>query len=247
MTAARSALITGASRGIGLSIARRLASQGYCLTLAARNQEDLDGVAAQLRAEFGVDARGVAADLSRPEDLAHLVQSHVDTSPGLDALVLNGGVGLLGGVERADRERLDNVFQINFTSALLLFQHALPALRATAANSPGTGARVIALASILGVYPQPKLGGYAASKAALRSLMESINLEHSSAGINATAICPAYVATDMTTWLEDSITAESMIAASDIAELVASLLALSPRAVVNEIVVSRAGTDGRMP
>lgn len=247
MTITRSALITGASRGIGLMIAERLAAQGYSLTLTARTQADVDRVATELSAAHGISAQGIAADLTRAEDLPALVAEHAAMSPTMDALILNGGMGLLGGVERMSHERLAEVFQVNFFSALQLFQSALPALRGAVERSPHRGARVIALASILGVHSQPRLGGYAASKAAVRSLVETINLEHSGNGISATAICPAYVATDMTAWLKDAIPSDEMLAGEDVAEITASLLALSPQAVVNEIVMSRAGTDGRIP
>lgn len=246
MTFSRSALITGASRGIGLSIADVLAARGYDLTVSARTQSDVDRVAARLESSYGISAQGVAADLSQPSELDQLVAAHAARFPRMDALVLNAGMGSLGSIERLDSERVQQIFQVNFGSAVQLFQAALPYLRAAADPSPGNGARVIALASILGVYPQPKLGAYAASKAALRSLVESINLEHSESGISATAICPGYVATDMTAWLKDTVHPDVMIRPDDIAHLVGALVALSSRAVVNEIVVSRAGTDGRI-
>jgi short-subunit dehydrogenase len=102
----------------------------------------------------------------------------------------------------------------------------------------------VALASITGVYAEAGLAVYGATKAALISLTETLNVEESGNGVSATALAPAYVDTDMSAWIHDTIPPEAMIEVNDIVELVDALLRLSSRAVVPKIVVGRAGTDG---
>jgi NAD(P)-dependent dehydrogenase (short-subunit alcohol dehydrogenase family) len=93
------------------------------------------------------------------------------------------------------------------------------------------------------VYAESGLAVYGATKAALISLTETLNVEESGNGVTATAIAPAYVDTDMAAWIHDTIPPESMIEVADIVELVNTLLRLSAKAVVPKLVVGRAGTD----
>jgi 3-oxoacyl-[acyl-carrier protein] reductase len=97
------------------------------------------------------------------------------------------------------------------------------------------------LSSVAGVYPEPGLAAYGASKAALIALCQSINAEVSAAGVTATAICPGYVDTDMTAWMRDRIDPAEMISTADIAELAMSLTRLWARAVVPGLIITRAG------
>jgi NAD(P)-dependent dehydrogenase (short-subunit alcohol dehydrogenase family) len=133
---------------------------------------------------------------------------------------------------------------VNLRAPVLLLQQCLPLLRVAAAANLGRGAKVVALSSITGVYSEAQLGVYGATKAALISLVSTFNTEESGNGVTATAISPAYVDTDMSAWIHDKIPAEEMIEVGDIVELVDSLLRLSSKAVVPNIVVTRAGTDG---
>ena len=100
------------------------------------------------------------------------------------------------------------------------------------------------LSSITGIYAEAGLAAYGASKAAMLSLVETLNAEESANGITATAIAPAYVDTDMSAWTHDTIAPETMIPASDIAIIVDSLLRLSHRSVIGPIIMTRAGTTG---
>ncbi|MBB6390498.1 SDR family NAD(P)-dependent oxidoreductase [Microbacterium thalassium] len=243
----RAALVTGGSRGIGYAIAQRLAADGFALTLCARDRDRLESAAAALRAEHGVEVHVHAADLSDPEGYVDIVAAHAEARGSLDALVLNAGMGTVGPIADATGERLHKLMVVNAFSAIGLFRSALGMLRETAARNEEHGAKVIAVGSILGAHPHAQLGAYAASKAALVSLVKTLNLEHSGEGISSTAILPAYVATDMTTWLGDSVPRNTMLSAAEIAGVASMLAALSRRAVVDEIVIARAGTDGRIP
>ncbi|MEV0550648.1 SDR family oxidoreductase [Nocardia salmonicida] len=240
----KSALISGASRGIGLGIANRLAQQGYSLTITARNADRLDAVAANLRAYGAVEVTTVAADMSDAEGVARVLTAHTARHTAMSALILNAGVGTAGMLAETSMQRFDKTIAVNVRAPIQLIQGALPMLRAGAAADPGHGAKVIALSSITGIYAEAGFAVYGAAKAALCSVLTALNAEESGNGVTATAIAPAYVDTDMTAWIHEQVPPEQMIEVNDIVEIVDSLLRLSARAVVPTIVMSRAGTDG---
>ncbi|MFD1814825.1 SDR family NAD(P)-dependent oxidoreductase [Rhodococcus gannanensis] len=240
----KSALVTGASRGIGFGIASSLAAQGYSLTLSARDEQRLAEVADTLKAAGAPRVVAVAGDLADPDAVGQLAQRHTAEFGAMDALIVNAGVGTAGEIGEFPMRRFDKTVAVNLRAPVQLLQECLPLLRAGAAANPGRGAKVVALSSITGVYSEAQLGVYGATKAALVSLVSTFNAEESGRGVTATAISPAYVDTDMSAWIKDRIAAESMIEVGDIVELVDSLLRLSSKAVVPNIVVTRAGTDG---
>ena len=240
----RTALITGASRGIGAGIAERLAQQGYALTLTARDSARLDTVAAELRAAGAADVAAVAADMSDAEAVTGVLEQHSQRFGAMSALVLNAGVGYAEPIADTAMRRFDKTFAVNLRAPLQLIQGALPLLRAAAAAEPARGAKVIALSSITGVYAEAGLSVYGAAKAALISLVATLNAEESGNGVTASTLAPAYVDTDMSAWIHDRIPPEDMLAVNDIVEVVDSLLRLSAKAVVGNVVMSRAGTDG---
>jgi 3-oxoacyl-[acyl-carrier protein] reductase len=160
-----------------------------------------------------------------------------------DVLVLAAGVGTAGDLRSLPVRRLDKQYAVNVRAPFVLVQALLPLLSRTAAAHPRNGAKIIALSSITGVYPEPRLSAYGASKAALRSLCRAVNAEMSESGVSATAICPGYVDTDMTEWVRDRIEPRHMISTDDIAELAMSITRLSPYAVVSEVVVTRPGAQ----
>lgn len=238
-----SALVTGASRGIGLGVATRLAQQGYGLTISARDPERLEKVAAQLREAGAAEVLPVAADLADAETGARLVAAHGEAFGTMRALILNAGVGTAGTIADFPAHRLDKTIAVNLTAPFALLQAALPLLRAAAAQDPGRGAKVVALSSITGAYAEAGLAAYGATKAALMSLIETLNAEESGGGVTGSAIAPAYVDTDMSDWIKDRIPAEQMLEVNDVVELVDALLKLSSRAVLPKLVLSRAGAS----
>ncbi|MDF2472217.1 MAG: oxidoreductase [Rhodococcus erythropolis] len=160
------------------------------------------------------------------------------------ALVLNAGVGTSGRVADYPMRRFDKTVAVNLRTPFALLQASLPLLRTAADADLAGGAKVIALASMAGVYAESGLAVYGATKAALISMVEALNAEESGNGVSATAIAPGYVDTDMSAWTHDRITPETMIKVDDIVELVDGLLKLSSRAVVPKVVMTRAGTNG---
>lgn len=244
MTGGRgSAMVTGASRGIGLGIATRLAEQGRGLTITARRQDALDAVAEELREAGAPSVVAMAGDLADTEHLAAAVAAHGAQFGSMSALVLNAGVGTAGTIADYPAHRFDKSVAVNLRAPLVLMQEALPLLRAGAAADPEHGAKVIALASIAGVYPEAGLAVYGATKAALISMVEALNAEESAGGVTGAALAPGYVDTDMSAWTHDTVPPETMIEVADIVELVDALLRLSARAVVPRLVVNRAGAS----
>ena len=224
----RSALVTGGSSGIGLAIARMLHEEGYSLTLAARRLERLEAAAAEL------GATAVAVDVQHEEECARLVATHLEAHGGLDVLVNSAGVGIAGRIGDTQTKHFDLQQSVNLRSAFLVTREALPALR----TSHGY---VVNLASIAGTIPTPGLATYGAAKAALISLSRSLAREEAGAGVRVTAVCPAFVDTPMAGWT--GLASEAMIQPEDCAELVRSLLRLSPAARVPVVVIERAGDD----
>jgi short-subunit dehydrogenase len=241
---ARSALVTGASRGIGRGIALALAERGWRLTLVARDPARLADAAAEISAAGASHVDSVVVDLAAPDAPAAAVAAHAAGQDSMDALVLAAGVGSAGPLHGYPTARYEKLFAINTRAPFVLVSQALPLLRAAARQRPSRGARVIALASIVGVYTEPSLTVYGATKAALLALCRGLNAEESADGVTATAIAPGYVDTDMTAWVRDAVPPEAMIPVDDVVTAATALVDMSPRSVINEIVISRAGTRG---
>ncbi|WP_232716993.1 SDR family NAD(P)-dependent oxidoreductase [Gordonia metallireducens] len=237
----RAALVTGASRGIGAAIAERFAADGWDLTISARGREALENKAAELRERGAGRVEVVPADMTDADAITALGTAHADAFGRCDALIINAGMGSKGAVAQMPVKRFDRLYEVNVRAPYILLQSVLPTLRATA-ESVGA-AKVIAVASITGVYPEPELSAYGATKAALISLCETFNLEESENGVSATTIAPGYVNTDMTDWLKDRIPADEMITAADVAVVAHSITQLSRFAVLPNVVLTRPGTN----
>lgn len=237
----RRALVTGASRGIGAEVARRLAGCGFDLTLSARGIDGLEELAGRLRTEHGVRVEVVAANMAVEDDITRLAQQHRDAHDGeLDVLVLNAGMGSIGRFADYPVRRLDTLFAVNLRSAFVLTQQLLPLLR-DAGQRRRTGGRIIAVSSTTGQVGEPLNSAYGATKAALISWCETLSTEESENGVSATAVCPGYVATAMTAGLHETVPCEEMIPVEDVAEAVVSLTRFSKRSVVPTLTLTRPG------
>jgi 3-oxoacyl-[acyl-carrier protein] reductase len=242
LAAVRSVLITGASRGIGLGMAERLAGRGWGLTIAGRDGARLSHVVELLRARGAADVIGMPGDILNDDYLTSLVTAHREHFTTMDAVIINAGSGSSGKLANFHLKRFDKQIATNLRSAFVLVQLCLPALRA-AANSGGLyGAKVIAMASLTGLQAEPELAAYGAAKAGLIALCRSLNAEENCNGITATAIAPGYVDTDMAEYKREVLPPQDMIAVSDVVELVDACLRLTRRSVVAEIAIARSGT-----
>ncbi|ADI11776.1 3-oxoacyl-(acyl-carrier-protein) reductase [Streptomyces bingchenggensis BCW-1] len=235
--ARRAALVTGASRGIGREIAGRLAEEGFDLMLSARGGDALREAAAECGKRGGTHVRTVPADMAVEDDVRRVIDAHRTAYGRLDLLVLSAGVGSAVPLGSYPSHRFDRQFAVNVRAPFLLIDGCMELLRHTAP------ARIVAISSIAGQAPEPRLAAYAASKAALTALCEAVNTEASADGVAATAICPGYVDTDMSAWNHDRVPPAEMITSGDIAELVITMTRLSPRAVVPYLPVVRTGSQ----
>jgi 3-oxoacyl-[acyl-carrier protein] reductase len=238
----RAALVTGASRGIGRTTARRLAQEGYDLTLTGRDEATLATAAAELT-ELGGRVEVTPADMAIEADVRRVAQEHGAAFGRLDALVLSAGVGSSAPLGGYPLKRFDKQFTVNVRAPFTLIDECIGLLRATAKEVSLSGTKIIAISSITASVPEPGLAAYGASKAALIALCEAVNTEASADGVTATAICPGYVDTDMSAWMHDRIPPTEMITADDLAELVLTITRMSAHAVVPQIPVVRAGSQ----
>ena len=234
--AERAAIVTGASSGIGLEIARMLGAEGHALTLAARRPEKLEGAAAQLRDE-GHDVQAVAGDLGQEEDVKRVVAAHRERYGRLDVLVNNAGVGIGAPVGELDTKRVDLQLATNLRSTILFYRECHDML--VAAGAEHRSALVVNMASLAGKSGQPWLSVYGATKAAIVNFSQAMDKELAGQGVKSTALCPGFVDTAMADFIKEQIRPEDMIRTTDVAEAVRFLLRLSPACIIPEIVFAR--------
>jgi NAD(P)-dependent dehydrogenase (short-subunit alcohol dehydrogenase family) len=234
----RAAIVTGASRGIGLAIAEALGEDGYGLTLAARKPEPLEQTAEGLRGK-GFAVEHVAANLIDEDNIRSVVARHRERFGRLDVLVNNAGVGVGAAVAEQQTKYVDLQVDVNLRAMILFYRECAEMLRATGAEH--RGALVVNLSSISGKSAQPWLSVYSATKAAVVAYTQAMNKELNSDGVKSVAFCPGFVDTDMTNFVKESVDPDEMLRPQDIAEAVRFILRLSPACVVPEIVFQRPG------
>jgi len=237
--AQRAAIVTGASSGIGLAIARLLGEEGYALTVAARRPEKLAQAAEGLRGE-GFEVLDVPAMLAEEDGVKAVVAAHRERYGRLDVLVNNAGVGIGAPVGEIQTKRLDMQLDVNLRSIVLFYRECADLLRAAAAEH--RSAQVVNTASISGKRGQAWLSVYSATKAGVVGWTEAMNKELAPEGIKSCALCPAFVDTPMTDFAKaGGVAAEDMITPQDIAESVRMLLKVSPACLIPEIIFERPG------
>lgn len=181
-------LITGASKGIGAELARQLAARGAKLVLAARNEAQLEAVAAQCRA-LGAQVVVVRADVALERDCHAIVAGALVAFGRVDTLVNNAGASMWAKFEDLeDLGILERIMRVNYLGAAYCTHHALPHLRAARG-------RIVAIASLAGRTGVPTRTGYAASKHAMAGFFDSLRIELAGSGVSVTLVCPGFVAT----------------------------------------------------
>ena len=183
------ALVTGASSGMGREFAVHLARQGTGLVLVARSRDVLEDLAAQLRREQGVEVEVVVADLTVDEDLARVGERLRNGAPLIDLLVNNAGVGTIGPFADLPQERVEDVARLNVLALLSLTHAAAEQMRR---RDHGT---ILNMASLAGYAPVPHFTVYAATKAFVLALTLGLREELRGTGVSVTALAPGFVDT----------------------------------------------------
>src|SRR5436305_2885574 len=221
----RAAIVTGASRGIGLALAEALAEEGYGVTLTARKPDRLEQTAAELR-DKGYEVEHVAANMADEDGIRGVVSAHRERFGRLDVLVNNAGVGVGAPAAEHQTKAIDLQLDVNVRAIVLFYRECLELLRAAGAEH--RSALVVNLASIAGKSPAPFISVYSATKAAVVAYTRAMNKELAADGVKSTAFCPAFVDTDMSDWVKDRIPPEQMLHTSDIGEALRFMLRVSP-------------------
>ena len=222
------ALITGASRGIGLAIARNLAAMGAKLGLCARDPKRLSSVAAEFECQ-GISVAAVPADLSRSEVIAPLVEKTEQSLGPVEILVNNAGIGYFGPSHEASEANWDAVLDTNLKSVFLLSRAVAPGMIAHRAG------HIVNVASLAGKNSFAGGGIYCASKWGLLGLTECMAEDLRPHGIRVSAICPGSVATDFSP--HGAKDPRKMLQPEDVAHAVAMILTQAPQSFISEVVL----------
>lgn len=185
----QTALITGASSGIGEAFARALATPGDTLILVARSKDKLDALAATLRADHGVAVEVIAADLSRAGCGPALAAEVSQRGLAVDLLINNAGFGSAGAFAKENPARDAEMIDLNVSAVVELAHAFLPAMLERRRGG------ILNVASVAGFQPTPNMAIYGATKAFVLSFSESLWAEVRGRGVKVTALCPGPVDT----------------------------------------------------
>tara|TARA_B100000945_G_scaffold55102_1_gene40420 strand:- start:536 stop:1249 length:714 start_codon:yes stop_codon:yes gene_type:complete len=221
-------MVSGANRGIGAALAERFHSDGWALSLGARNREELE----QSVTRWGDDnVRCYHYDALNSSTADAWVEETLSDFGRIDGLTNNAGVGHMESLSDLSEEILDEMWSVNVKGPLRLIQRTLPHLA-----SCGEG-RIVNVVSLSGKRVKGTFApGYAMSKHALLALHHAVRHATFEHGIRVTAICPGYVETDMTASF--GVDPSIMIQAADLAETVATIVRLPNTATVAEILMT---------
>lgn len=186
----KTALVTGASSGIGVELARIHAERGGDLVLVARRQDRLEALKADLEATHGIRAHLIVKDLARAEAAAEIHDELTSRGVSIDYLINNAGFGNGGFFHEQDWARNEAMIQVNVTAVAALMRRFVPEM-----VSRG-GGRILNVASMAAFLPGPLQATYYASKAFVVSFSEAIGNELAGTGVTVTALCPGPVDTE---------------------------------------------------
>lgn len=199
--AGKSAVVTGAGRGFGASVAELFAAEGARVVVADVDGASADGTARRI-VEAGGEAVGLQADVTSAADAERMAQTAVDRFGGLDVLVNNAGIASAGSVCEVSPEEWDRVMAINVKGSYLCSRYAV------AHMARSGGGSIVCIASASGVIGQQAQVAYNVSKHAVIGLVRCMALDHAADGIRVNAVCPGTMRTPML----DALSAEQLAA-----------------------------------
>jgi NADP-dependent 3-hydroxy acid dehydrogenase YdfG len=241
----KTALVTGASSGIGRATASSLAQSGAAVVVYARRKERLDELASEIAGKGG-KALAVAGDASRPADIDSLMEQALNWGEGgrkLDIVVVNAGRGLAGGLLDSDESQWREVYEINVLGAAHLLRVAAKYLSGRKSGD------IVAIGSVVGRNISPFSGFYGSSKFAVAGLVEGLRREVCSYGVRVSLVMPGVVVSgfqEVAGYTEENFgkgVAQfgKLLDPKDIAEGICWLLSLPPHVNVNEIMIRPTG------
>jgi short-subunit dehydrogenase len=187
----RTALVTGASAGIGMAFARILGERGFDLVITARRTGRLEHLANELESQSGITAHVMPADLARPDTARQLVQSLEQRRIAIDMLINNAGIGIAGQYRDISWDRHSEFIQLMVTAPCQLIHHLLPGM-----IRRGYG-RIVNVSSVAGLIPGGARSSlYGASKAFLISFTQALHSEQRRTGVHLSALCPGFTRTE---------------------------------------------------
>ena len=189
-SATSAALITGASAGIGLEIARQLAAKGHGVVLVARRKDRLEEIAAELSSTYGVRAETISADLSKEASRRRVPGRVTELELDIDILINNAGFATNGAFDEADPARELEQVRVLVEAPVALTSAFLPGMVARKRGA------ILNVASTAGMQPLPYSAGYSAAKAYVLTFSEALHVEQRGHGITVTALAPGPVSTD---------------------------------------------------
>ncbi|MBB3193607.1 SDR family NAD(P)-dependent oxidoreductase [Roseateles terrae] len=218
------ALVTGASTGIGATYAERLAQRGHDLVLVARDESRLETVAARIRENYKVQVDVLRADLTQPEDLA-AVEARLINDPRIGVLINNAGMAQSGAFVGQSAQNIERLISLNVTALTRLAAAIAPRL-----VEAGTGT-IVNIGSVVGLAPEFGMTVYGATKAFVLFLSQGLHLELSPKGIYVQAVLPAATRTEI--WERAGIDVNTLPEVMDVRELVdAALIGYDRRELV---------------
>ncbi|MFO1351980.1 MAG: SDR family oxidoreductase [Gammaproteobacteria bacterium] len=224
------ALITGASTGIGQSIASAYAREGAKVVLAARSRDKLESVAADIRGKGGA-ALVVPTDATIEQEVLALFQKTMDTFGRLDILVNNAGISVGKPTDEMTLEEWRRVIDINLTGAFLCSREALKIMKRQRSG------RILNIGSISAKVPRPNSAPYTTSKFGLEGLTRSLALDGRAFGIAASVLHPGNTMTPIWSGREEQAKKEGVMSPDDLAKVALTMVTLPPEVNVLESVV----------
>ena len=226
------AIVTGAGRGIGRSIALALAQNGSWVSLAARTGSELKAVRGEIEGSGG-QAAIFPADISREEDVVSLVRGTLDRYGRLDILINNAAIGIFGPLAQTTTESWDQVMAINARGPFMLCREAIPYLKDQDTST------IINITSVVGVKGYVNQAAYTASKHAVMGMTKVLAKEVQEDGIRVHAVCPGGVDTEMVGDARPDLERSVLMQPEEIADIILFLLTRKGNGVIDEIHVRR--------
>ncbi len=228
----KTALVTGSSRGIGESIARRLSLLGIHVVITGRDAKKLDALRHKIQSS-GAKSHTIVADLSDPASPEKLIRETIQTFGRLDILINNAGYAVSKSLSMTDLEEWDRMIAINARGPFFLCKEAIQYLQKSDC------ATIINISSVVGRMGYENQAAYAASKHALMGFSKVLAREVQPLGIRVHTIAPGGVATDMVKTMRSDLDTSSLIQPEEIANIVEFLLKYRGNAMIDNIDVRR--------